>query len=841
MKKTLGVRQNARPRGLMLCVLLSGAAGLIYQVAWTKALGLVFGHATYAIATVLAAFMAGLAVGSAYLGRWSERRPPAGLVRLYSQMELICAVSGALSLAALVAVRALFVAAYPLAGGWQPLLVLLRFVGASVVLFVPTFLMGGTLPILVSALTRSSDELGKRVSGLYWMNTLGAVAGTLACGFFLLPALGLRESVLCAVALNLVAAGLAWRIGRPGAGPASTVASAAAKPAGRAGTPALTVGGANGDTGVVGSERNFRFLLVAFGVVGATAFVYEIAWTRLLAISIGSSTYGFAIMLATFLAGTVIGSASFARFAAAPGAAGRAGGEITLSTFSRTQTFTGLAATSSLVLFHWIPRIVPGMLRATHDTFPGLILAQFATSALTVLPIAIVFGYNFPAVVVLLGGSRAPGDSHSTLVGKAYAANTAGAIVGSIAAGFWLVPWLGSFRAIAVTATLNLLLAVALEFRAVPRRMALQAANFVLICATIAVASSSFFYNRALLSLSAVLYGNSYQGHLTLPEIAATNELLFMADGVNSSVAVFQSDNYLSLRVDGKVDASTGDARTQLMLAHLGAAFHAAPRRVLIVGFGSGMTAAAVARYKDVEKIDCVEIEPDVIRASPYFENLNQGVLADPRMRVFFEDARNFLLTSREQYDLIISEPSNPWMAGVATLFTTEYYASVRTHLGPGGMFVQWVQGYEIAPADLRMVIGTLAAHFPEVTLWHGEGTDLLLLARVAPVPFRFDRLRALWRDPALHKDFEALDIHEPEGFTAYYLLSDAELRQLSAGSTLEYRRSDDTGIRCAADAAGAWSGRGQSRINRTLPQPPAAAKSRAQRNRGGAECRRGS
>ena len=248
MKKTLGVRQNSRPRGLMLCVLLSGAAGLIYQVAWTKALGLVFGHAVYAIATVLAAFMAGLAVGSAYLGRWSERRPPAGLVRLYSQMELICAVSGALSLAALVAVRALFVAAYPLAGGWQPLLVLLRFVGASVVLFVPTFLMGGTLPILVSALTRSSDELGKRVSGLYWMNTLGAVAGTLACGFFLLPALGLRESVLCAVALNLVAAGLAWRIGRPGAGPASTVASAAAKPAGRA-----------GDAGVDSRRRQWRY------------------------------------------------------------------------------------------------------------------------------------------------------------------------------------------------------------------------------------------------------------------------------------------------------------------------------------------------------------------------------------------------------------------------------------------------------------------------------------------------------------------------------------------------------------------------------------------------------
>jgi len=634
--------------------------------------------------------------------------------------------------------------------------------------------MGGTLPILISAVTRSSEELGKRVSGLYWMNTLGAVVGSMACGFFLLPALGLRLSVLCAVGLNLAASAIAWRIAEPVSADAKAGGGAA-----RARAQAQEQGQVSGEASVATPGGDFNFLLLAFGVVGATAFVYEIAWTRLLAVSIGSSTYAFTIMLATFLAGAVIGSAAFERFSATRGDAA-----LTLTAFSLTQTFTGLAATSSLVLFHWIPRIVPGVLRVTHDTFAGLILAQLATSALTVLPVAIVFGYNFPAVVVLLGGTRAPGASHSTLVGKAYAANTAGAIVGSIAAGFWLVPWLGSFRAIAATAAINLVLAVALEIRAGPRRLLLPTVNLVLIAAAIAVGTSSFFYNRALLSLSAVLYGNSYQGHLTLPEIALTNELLFAADGVNSSVAVFQSDNYLSLRVDGKVDASTGDARTQLMLADLGAVFHPAPRRVLIVGFGSGMTAAAITHYKDVEKIDCVEIEPAVIQASAYLEKLNQGVLADPRVRVIFEDARNFLLTSREHYDLIISEPSNPWMAGVGTLFTTEYYAAVRAHLAPGGMFVQWVQGYAIAPDDLRTVIGTLAAHFPEITLWHGEWPDLLLLGRVDPGPFRFDRLRKLWGDPAIHKDFQALDVHQPEGFVAYYLLSDAELRQLAAGST---------------------------------------------------------
>src|SRR5439155_1057317 len=246
-------------------------------------------------------------------------------------------------------------------------------------------------------------------------------------------------------------------------------------------------------------------------------------------------------------------------------------------------------------------------------------------------------------------------------------------------------------RVVALTAGANLLLAIVLELRSPQRRILYLAANLLCLLTALVVGFSSFFYNGSLLSLSAVLYGNSYQGHLTLGEIAATNDLVFTADGVNDSIAVFRSDNYVALRINGKVDASTGDARTQLLLGHLGAAFEPAPRRVLIIGFGSGMTASAVARYPDIETIDCAEIEPAVIRAAPYLESLNRNVLSDPRVHVIFDDARNFLLTSREKYDLIISEPSNPWIAGIATLFTDEYYAAIHQRLVPGGEFVQWV------------------------------------------------------------------------------------------------------------------------------------------------------
>jgi spermidine synthase/tetratricopeptide (TPR) repeat protein len=409
------------------------------------------------------------------------------------------------------------------------------------------------------------------------------------------------------------------------------------------------------------------------------------------------------------------------------------------------------------------------------------------TSALTVLPLAIVFGFNFPLVVVLLAGNKnsAADPAQSAAVGRAYAANTFGAIIGSLATGFWLIPLLGSFRVIAAAAAINLVLAVALLLRSTNTRAMPLLVNALCIVIALFIGTSSSLYNRSLLALSAVLYGNSYHGHLTLAEIAATNDLVFATDGVNDSVAVFRSDNYIALRVNGKVDASTGDARTQLLLGQLGEAFLPAPRRVLIIGFGSGMTVSAVARYPEVERIDCVEIEPAVLRAAPYLQSLNRNVLTDARVHIIFDDARNFLLTSRDQYDLIISEPSNPWIAGIATLFTNEYYAAVRRRLAPGGKFVQWLQAYSLAPADLRMIIATLAPHFPEVTLWHAAGPDLLLLGRTDPSPFDFARLRSLWNHPNVREDFASVDIHQPEGLVAYFLLNDEAVRTLSSGSTL--------------------------------------------------------
>jgi spermidine synthase len=704
---------DSRHVAILACFLLSGASGLIYQVAWVKALGLIFGHSLYAIATVLAVFMAGLAAGSAYIGRWRSRAKP---VVLYASIELLIGATGIVSLVGLSGVSWLYVKFYPSVADMGWLLLGLRFFGAVAVLFVPTFLMGGTLPVLARHIARDSAEIGGCVSQLYWVNTLGAVVGTLVSGFMLLPAFGLRGTIATAVVLNIFSGVVAFRI-----------------PKELGDRPVVKKSTAPAASPVVGQQPSFTLLLFLFAVVGCTGFAYEIAWTRLLSITISSSTYAFTIMLATFLTGIVIGSASFKYFLARSG-------KISLASFSRTQTCIGVAALSSLIAFHWLLPVVPFLLRVTHRSFSGLLLAQFVTSGLTVLPVATIFGFVFPMVVALFAGVARSNDTNSAIVGRAYAANTVGSIVGSLAAGFWLVPWLGSFRVVAAAAGVNLLLAVATA----PRRFIPLALNLICIVAAIFVGTSSLLYNRALLSLSTVLYGTAYEGRLTLDEIAATSDLVFAKDGINDTVAVSRADNYVALRINGKVDASTGDERTQLVLGHLGAAFEPAPRRVLIIGFGSGMTVSAVARYPDVERIDCVEIEPAVINAAPYLASLSRNVLSDTRVHVIFDDARNYLLTTRDKYDLIISEPSNPWIAGVATLFTDEFYAAARRTLTPGGRFVQWLQAYSLAPDDLRMVAATLVPHFAEVTLWRAAGPDLLLFARSDQAKLSFSRLRSL-------------------------------------------------------------------------------------------------
>ena len=746
---------------LLICFFFSGAAGLIDQVVWSKALGLIFGHTAYAVATLLAVFMAGLASGSALIDGRSEYwdRP----IALYGWLELGVAATAAISLAGLAGVRAAYVAAYPYAAGNATALLILRFVGSALVLFLPTFLMGGTLPVLVRGLTRNTAELGARLSRLYWINTAGAVAGTLAAGFLFLPSLGLRRTLGIAVALNLAAGALALVLAREDS--ASTSSDDLRMPE---------------KVEVQPSSSSSSLFMICFGIVGATAMSYEIGWTRLLSTQLGSSTYAFTLMLGTFLTGIVLGSALFERWSRrrAPGS----------MTFAVTQTITALTALAFLVFFTRLIEVLPPILRATHESFRGLVLAQFVTSALAMFPTAVVFGFNFPAVVVLIAGPRpALGTGAGAAVGRAYAWNTLGAIVGAIAAGFWLMPRLGSFHLLAATAGVNLALAVAISLASTQGRLwkiLTVAGNLVLLIAAAFIGFSNYFYDPAVASFNTVMYWNLYDRPLTLRENAHMLDIVYFRDGLNANISVAKTDDYIALRTNGKVDASNHDATTQLLLGHLAALAHL-PRRVLLIGFGSGMTASALASYPELERLDVVEIEPAVLGAAPLLAQLNRNVLLDPRVHLTFDDARNFLFTTRQKYDLIISEPSNPWIAGVATLFTREFYAAVRGRLAPEGVFVQWMQAYSLYPEDLRMLFATFLSEFHGATLWHGDAPDLILMAPSPPSGEILQRAQALYGQPRLHEDFSRLGMEEAAGLFGFYLLDDGGLRKFSSGAQI--------------------------------------------------------
>src|SRR5258706_2861692 len=318
------------------------------------------------------------------------------------------------------------------------------------------------------------------------------------------------------------------------------------------------------------------------------------------------------------------------------------------------------------------------------------------------------------------------------VVGHAYAWNPLGAFLGVTAACFWLLPRLGSFHLLATTAAVNLILAAAISVASIPRRLFSFALNTALLIAVGFIGFSSYFYDPAVAAFNTVMYWNLYDRPLTLRENAHLVDIVYFADGLNSTISVARTEDYISLRTNGKVDASNHDVTTQRLLGHL-VALSRPPRRVLLIGFGTGMTASALASYPELERLDVVEIEPAVINAAPLLTQLNCNVLHDPRVHVTLDDARNFLFTTRERYDLIVSEPSNPWIAVVATLFTRWFYRAAQARLAPDGALVQWLQAYSLYPEDLRMVLATFLSEFHYATLWHGDGPDLLLMA--PPVP----------------------------------------------------------------------------------------------------------
>jgi spermidine synthase len=734
---------------------LSGAAGLIYQVVWLRMLGLVFGHAVDALTAVLVAFMAGLALGSALGGRLSSRvRSP---LAAYAWLEAgiavyaLCLPPGLPALArASLTLRNALGLSYE---GWNLVQVALAFL----VLLPPTLLMGATLPLVSQALASGGEAPGRRVGALYAVNTWGAVTGTLAAGYFLLPSLGNRATVWIAAGANLAAAALALIIARrtPALAPPRTVLSAC---------------------GEEDSSRVAWLIPAAMAVAGAVAMVFEMAWTRALSLLLGSSTYAFTAMLLAVLIGLAMGSAVYAwrwgNRPAGPAALGVIEGGV------------GLSAAVVLASFERLPDLILAALRvSTVPSWVDLVEILVSVAALTMA--TIWMGAAFPCAIA----AWAPAGARvGRAIGRLYAANTAGAIVGVLLGGLVLVPtWgiHGSLKlAIAVTLTLcGALLAAgsgSIIMRGVPAAAALALALSVAFLPD---------WDARLMSSAPAVYARSYLQAgpaRSLREVVGDQEVLFYRDGRSGTVAVTRQGGQVLLRINGKIDAGSAvDMSTQLMLAHLPLLAHPAPRTVFILGMGSGVTTGAAARHP-IERVDVLEIEPAVMEASRFFNELHGDVLRDPRVHAVIGDGRNFLMASPGRYDVIISEPSNPWMSGLAALYSREFFLLARERLRPGGVMLQWVQSYNLAPEDLKMVVATFREAFPATSIWESRPGDLLLLGRVDRMPLDARRLRERWQtEPRVRADLERLGMGGWAGLLGLFVLGEEDAARLAAGAGL--------------------------------------------------------
>lgn len=742
---------------IWLCFFLSGATGLVYQVVWLRMLGLVFGHTVYAITTVLAAFMAGLALGSFVFGRLAPRLR--NLVATYGWLEvgigLYCpAIPLLLSAAAWV-----YLGLHAKLGLSYGAFSLVQFGLIFLLLLVPTTLMGGTLPVLSQALARRELEVGRTVGALYGLNTAGAVVGVVLAGYFLLPAIGNRATLLLAAVANLVVGALALVLAR------KRQSASAVEP-----EPAVAFGAGVRDRVSLGG----RLTVVALAVSGGVSMIYEVAWTRALALVIGSSTYAFTAMLVAVLTGIAGGSALYSWFWGTRRASPR--------TFAALQAGIGLVTVLALALFPRMPELF--LASIAWSASPTVVqLVQLVVSACALLPATLLIGATFPCAVAVVAHDPARIGQH---VGRVYAANTVGAIAGAAAGGFLIMPAFGIHGSLAVAGATNLgLAALLLAATAGPRRLQWMSAAAAVLAAIGALRVPP--WDQSVMSSGPAIYAHRYRGK---PEEWSRQlrrqTVLFYRDGVTSTVSVHRVNGNVYLRVNGKTDASTADdMATQLLLGHLPLLVHREPRSVLIIGMGSGVTAAAAARHP-VRRIDLVEIEPAVLEAARFFAHVNHRVLTDPRVRPVIADGRNFLLTSPGRYDVIISEPSNPWIGGVASLFSREFFEQARSHLMPGGLMLQWLQAYSLLPDDLRMVVRTFRAVFPAASIWATAWGDLLLLGGAEPVvidPAVFARRYAEY--PGLRADLQSIGAHHGASIAGYLALGEEDTARFAEGAGL--------------------------------------------------------
>lgn len=750
-----------------VCFFLSGAAALVLQVLWTRMLGHVFGATALAVSTTLTAFMMGLALGAFLGGRWAPRLKQPLVV--FALLETSVGLYGLLvpGLLDLMPAVQRFIGIELGIGfiGYS----LLRFVIVTAILILPTTAMGATLPVLAEGVVKRGPEIASRVGRLYAANTFGAVVGALTAGFVLIPKLGIETTVLLAAGIDLFVAGLVLLLYRLGGGARILLRERRQPTADEVllelepivpedVTPAAA-----------------RVALVAFLVSGGAAMTLEVLWTRAVGVVIGASTYAFTLILGTFLVGLALGAYVMARRIDRM--------RHPVLALAYVQLSVGVLAAVGSVLVDQLPHWLHAAATAREASFGSIYVRSFFIASAVMLPATLALGAVMPLVVRILSPE---GKEHAgPVVARAYTVNTVGAILGSFLAGFVILPLIGVEQGLKLASLLSIAVALMLAVVRAPRPrvlVALAAAAavgiFMLPSWNVGAWTAGMF--RYYLARNVYKQGFEFTG-----------KIVYHRDGLASTVTVETDDDEkgFSLKVNGKVDASdAGDMPTQVLSGLLPVLFSPEAARVLVIGYGSGVTSGAALRSTAVERLVLVELEEAVYEAANrFFAHVNRRPPEDPRFEAVIDDGRNYLLAREETFDVIISEPSNPWMTGAASLFTEDFFRIVQRRLAPGGVYLQWLQLYELSPRSIRTLYRTLTHVFPHVVVFSPSprSNDTLVLAAESPLQLRRAVLERLFEDPKIRTELQRADVHVAEDFFGLFLAGDEEARQLAGAGPL--------------------------------------------------------
>lgn len=766
---------------MILLLFGSGATSLIYETVWVRQLGLLFGTSQMAVCTVLAAFMAGLAIGSVVAARWAHlvRRP----LVAYAVLE------AAIGLYALLFPLVLNLATPVYLAFWRsvepsPLgFAAFQFALLGALLVPPTICMGATLPLLARLGEEQTDRRSTWVGRIYGANTLGAVVGAACGGFILLPFLGMRTTIWIVVVGNALLA-LGAILSSAGSAPLPLRAAPQARWPGGA---SLTPPG----------------LLMIAGLAGFSGLMFELAWFRLLVLVLGGSAYTFSLMLLGFLIGLAVG--------------GWVGGSLADRVHRRRGTNGVLGCLAGMLVCVAMTSVLTTLLYGRMPfafvwlygwlgSSPALLWVGNLVLALAVMmPATLCMGAAFPFLVRAHAGDRL---QLSGPVGRLYGANTMGAVLGAFAGGFLLLPALqivGTVRAAAAFCTVAAILAVLGMTGWTYRRRILSSAALASLSFCV-VFGTPTRWNPMLMTSGAYKYIHELEQPTRegmVEFVQKRGELLFYEEGLSAVVTVGRQPDSgnIWLATNGKTDASSRwDLTTQTMLGHLGFFFRPEARNVLVIGLGSGITSGCVTLHDGPARIDIAELEPAVVAASRAFNEHNHRPLDDPRVRVILNDARNHLfLTEDGTYDLISSEPSNPWLTGVANLFTREFFTLGKRKMARDGVWVQWLQTYGLEPDDLRSLLATFADVYAYVRLFRIDEGDLILAGSDKPLKLHAAAVRRMLRSsPVLAASLVAADLAQVEAFLALYYMDRPVILEL-AGSI---ERNTDDNMRIEYSAA---------------------------------------